>query len=248
VPPGTYLVWAFQNRYVADLATTPVLTLGAGATITTNLNLIAATRTISGQVVDAAMVDGVALLTTLFHGLRAEGLWSDEPATNVLDLGAAHYNVYETSDGRYVTVGAGEPQFYRQLLQRLGLDGEIAGRQTDPAAWAEDRERLAAVFRTKTFAEWCALLDGTETCFAPVLTMGEATQHPHAVERRSFVEVDGVVQPAPAPRFSRTPAPDPGAPVMAGEQTVESLAGWGFERAELDSLLAAGVVRQAPPR
>lgn len=201
-----------------------------------------------GQVVDAAMVDGVGLLSTLFHGLRAEGLWSDQPGTNILDLGAPHYNVYETSDGRYVSVGAGEPQFYRELLRRLGLDEDLASMQGDQHRWAGTRQRLAEVFRTRTRDEWCALLEGTDTCFAPVLSMAEAPAHPHHVARGSFVEVDGVVQPAPAPRFARTPAAAPGPPVRAGQHTEQVLRDWGFTADEIDALLAAGTVAQAPVR
>jgi len=198
-----------------------------------------------GQVVDVAMVDGIALLTTLFHGLRAEGLWNDEPASNILDLGAPHYNVYETADGRYVSVGAGEPQFYAELLRRIGLDPELVRHQGDAATWAETRERLAAVFRTKTLAEWCELLEGTDSCFAPVLTMTEATTHPHNVARQTFVEVDGVVQPAPAPRFDRTSAATPHGPVTAGQHTTEVLAARGFRRHEVAALLASGAIAQA---
>ena len=198
-----------------------------------------------GQVVDASMVDGVALLTTLFHGMRAEGLWSDVPGTNTLDLGAPFYNVYETADGRYVTVGCGEPQFYAELLERLGLGDELLHQQTDPATWPAGKARLAAVFRTKRLDEWCALLEGANTCFAPVLTLAEAPAHPHNVSRRTFVEVDGVVQPAPAPRFSRTPAELPAPPAAAGQHTTEVLLEWGFSRAEVGALLDAGVVRQA---
>jgi alpha-methylacyl-CoA racemase len=198
-----------------------------------------------GQVVDASMVDGVALLTTLFHGMRAEGLWSDVPGTNTLDLGAPFYNVYETADGRYVTVGCGEPQFYAELLKRLGLGDELLHQQTDPATWPEGKARLAEVFKTKRLDEWCALLEGTNTCFAPVLTLAEAPAHPHNVSRRTFVEVDGVVQPAPAPRFSRTPAELPAPPAAAGRHTTEVLVEWGFSRAEVGALLDAGVVRQA---
>jgi alpha-methylacyl-CoA racemase len=198
-----------------------------------------------GQVVDASMVDGVALLTTLFHGMRAEGLWSDVPGTNTLDLGAPFYNVYETADGRYVTVGCGEPQFYAELLERLGLGDELLHQQTDPATWPEGIARLAAVFKTRRLDEWCALLEGTNTCFAPVLTLAEAPLHPHNVSRRTFVEVDGVVQPGPAPRFSRTPAELPTPPAAAGQHTTEVLLGWGFSRAEVGALLDAGVVRQA---
>jgi alpha-methylacyl-CoA racemase len=198
-----------------------------------------------GQVVDAAMVDGVALLTTLFFGLRAEGLWDDEPMSNVLDLGAPHYNVYETADGRYASIGAGEPQFYAELLRRMGLDAAMADEQTDPATWPANRERLAAAFRTRTLAEWCELLEGADTCFAPVLTMEEATRHPHHAARRTFVEVDGVVQPAAAPRFGRTPAAVPGPPVRAGRDTVAVLLEAGYAPAEVDALRQAGVVAAA---
>jgi alpha-methylacyl-CoA racemase len=198
----------------------------------------------SGQVVDAAMVDGVALLTTLFHGMRAEGLWSDRPGSNVLDLAAPFYNVYETADARYVTVAAGEPKFYAELLERLGLDEMLEG-QTDPTTWPDAKARLAAVFKTRTLDEWCQRLEGTDTCFAPVLTMAEAPQHPHNVARATFVTVDGVTQPAPAPRFARTPARMSGPPVPVGRHSAEVLLESGFSRAEVDALLDAGVVGQA---
>ncbi len=201
-----------------------------------------------GQVVDAAMVDGVSLLMTLFFGLRAEGLWSDQPGSNILDLGAPQYNVYETADGRYVSVGAGEPKFYRELLQRLGLDESLVGQRGQPETWSSGQELLAATFKERTLAEWCALLEGTETCFAPVLTLAEAPGHPHHVARGAFVEVDGVVQPAAAPRFDRTPTASPGRPVVAGQDTIDALVDWGVERGDVRSLVEAGVVRQAPPR
>jgi alpha-methylacyl-CoA racemase len=202
-----------------------------------------------GQVVDAAMVDGVALLTTLFHGLRAEGLWSDTPGTNLLDLGAGHYNVYETLDGRYITLGSGEPQFYEELLQRLGLaeDG-LFRRRDDPSTWPEARRRFAEIFKTKTRDEWCTLLEGTQVCFAPVLSFEEAPKHPHNVARGTFVAVDGVVQPAAAPRFSRTPPSAPGTPTPAGRHTAEVLQECGFSGSEVDSLVQAGVVRQSTKR
>jgi alpha-methylacyl-CoA racemase len=200
-----------------------------------------------GQVVDAAMVDGIALLMTLFFGLRAEGLWSDEPGSNILDLGAPHYNVYETADGRYVSVAAGEPKFYRELLQRLGLDESLLDQQGRPETWPSGKERLAAIFEQRTLAEWCELLEGTETCFAPVLTLAEAPSHPHHVARGTFVEVDGVVQPGAAPRFDRTPTTIPGPPVVAGRDTVDALVDWGVEPAEVRALVDAGVVRQATP-
>ena len=195
-----------------------------------------------GQVIDAAMVDGVALLSTLFYGLRAEGLWSDEPGTNILDLGAPHYNVYETADGRWITIGAGEAPFYRELLEHVGLDPALADGQGDPTSWAAVTEQLAGVFARKTLAEWREELEGTNTCFAPVLRMDEAPDHPHLRERATFVEVDGVVQPAPAPRFSRTPAASPGAPVRAGQQTSDVLTTWGFRPDEVDQLRTAGAV------
>ncbi len=199
-----------------------------------------------GQVVDASMIDGVALLTTLFHGLRAEGLWSGVPGTSVLDLGTPYYNVYETADGRYITLGAGEPQFYAELLKGLDLtDDELLQRRDDPATWTAARARLAEVFKTKTRDEWCTLLEGGDVCFAPVLTFGEAPEHPHNVARQTFVEVEGVVQPAAAPRFSRTPPAPPGPPAGAGQHTEEVLLDWGFSRQDVDALLGAGVVRQA---
>jgi alpha-methylacyl-CoA racemase len=199
-----------------------------------------------GQVVDASMIDGVALLTTLFHGLRAEGLWSDAPGTNVLDLGTPYYNVYATADGRYITIGAGEPQFYAELLKRLDLtDDDLLQRRDDPATWNAARARLVEVFKTKTRDEWCTLLEGGDVCFAPVLTFDEAPKHPHNQARQTFVEVEGVVQPAAAPRFSRTPPSEPGRPTAAGQHTEEVLLDWGFSAQDVNALLGAGVVRQA---
>jgi len=207
--------------------------------------LVERSRSGAGQVVDTAMVDGVALLTTLFHGLRAEGLWSDVPGSNVLDLGAPFYNVYETADRRYVTVGCGEPLFYAELLDRLGLGRELLDRQSDATNWPEARARLADVFRTKTRDEWSDLLEGTDTCFAPVLTLAEASEHPHNVARRTFVEVDGVVQPSAAPRFGRTPAAVGDLPGPAGRHTTEVLREHGFGDEQIDALLHSGVVGQA---
>jgi alpha-methylacyl-CoA racemase len=144
--------------------------------------------------------------------MRAEGLWNDEPGTNVLDLGAPFYNVYETADSRYLTIGCGEPRFYAKLLDLIGLSAdrdELLRGQSRPQTWAAGKARLAAVFKGKTLAQWSDLLEGTDTCFAPVLTLDEAPRHPHNVARGTFVEVDGITQPAPAPRFSRTPAGRP---------------------------------------
>jgi alpha-methylacyl-CoA racemase len=187
---------------------------GGGMLLVTGILAALFERSVSGkgQVVDAAMIDGVSLLTTIFHGMRAEGLWNDEPGTNVLDLGAPFYNVYETADGRYLTIGCGEPQFYARLLDTIGPVGgvdealreELLRGQVDQASWPAGKARLAAVFKGKTLQEWRALLEGSDTCFAPVLTMAEAPHHPHNVARGTFIEVDGVIQPAPAPRFSRS--------------------------------------------
>lgn len=201
-----------------------------------------------GQVVDAAMVDGVALLTTLLHGMRAEGSWSDDPGQNILGLAAPFYNVYETSDGRHVAVGAGEHQFYSRLLALIGVDEDtdLVRGQSDPASWPAAKERLAAVFRTRTLQEWSKLLESTDTCFTPVLTPAEAARHPHNVARGTFVEVDGVVQPAPAPRFSRTPSGPVTSPAAAGEHTRAALLAWGFSDSEIAGLLTGGAARQAP--
>jgi alpha-methylacyl-CoA racemase len=202
-------------------------------------------RSGSGQVVDAAMVDGVALLTTIFHGMMAEGLWPEVPGTHVLQLGAPFYNVYETADGRYVSVGAGEPQFYAQLVERIGADPALVAKQSDPTTWPDARERLAAIFRTKSRDEWCDILEGTDTCFAPVLTATEAPAHAHLRARATYVEVDGVNQPAPAPRFGRTPAGTAGSLAVTGQDTTDVLAEWGFTPTEIDDLLQRGAVVQA---
>ena len=188
-----------------------------------------------GQVIDAAMVDGAALLTTMFHGMRAEGLWSDDYGSNVLDLGSPFYNVYETADGRYVTIACGEPKFYAELVRILGLEEDLLEQQADPATWPEGRARLAAVFRAKTRDEWCELLEGTDTCFAPVLGLWEAPEHPHNRSRQTFIGVDGVVQPAPAPRFSRTPTTLRSIDGST-EETSDFLAGWGCSREEINAL------------
>jgi alpha-methylacyl-CoA racemase len=202
--------------------------------------LVERARSGLGQVIDVAMVDGVSLLTTLFHGMLAEGLWSEVHGTNILDLGAPFYNVYETADGRYLTIGCGEPKFYARLLDLIGLDRALLEQQNDPASWPAGKATLAAVFKTRSLSEWCALLEGADTCFAPVLEMKEAPDHPHNVSRGTFVDIDGVVQPAPAPRFSRTPA-DLEAPQRRSSAS-DLLLEWGFSPEELDSLHDANVL------
>ena len=160
-----------------------------------------------GQVVDASMVEGSAVLSTLIHALRHAGMWGDEPGTNLLDSGAHFYEVYETSDGGHIAVGALEPQFYAELLRILAIPADEAP-QMDQTRWPELKERFAAVFRTRTRDEWAGLLEHAEACATPVLSIAEAPAHPHNVARGVFVEVDGITQPAPAPRFSRTARPD----------------------------------------
>lgn len=158
-----------------------------------------------GQVVDAAMVDGSAALMAMFYGLRAAGIWADERGVNLLDGGAHFYDTYETADGKYISVGAIEPQFYQLLLQHAGIKDPDFGDQLDPKKWPALKEKITDIFKTKTRAEWCQIMEGTDICFAPVLSLDEAPNHPHNRERKTFVEVDGVRQPAPTPRFSRTP-------------------------------------------
>jgi alpha-methylacyl-CoA racemase len=196
-----------------------------------------------GQVVDAAMVDGASLLMTIFHGRRSNGTWRDERGTNYLDSGAPYYDVYETSDGKYVSVGAIEPKFHRRLLALIGVPADDLA---DPIArpdWPALRTRMAAAFRTRTRAEWTALLADTDSCYAPVLALGEVAEHPHHRARQSFVTVEGVVQPAPAPRFSRTRPEIARRPPMPGEHSAEVLGDWGFETGEIEELMAAGTVR-----
>jgi alpha-methylacyl-CoA racemase len=176
-----------------------------------------------GQVIDAAMVDGTALLTTLVHGMRAGGRWSGDPGMNLLDSGAHFYDVYATSDGEHVAVGAIEPQFYERLLAALGLSAEDAP-QWDRARWPELRQRFAEIFRTRSRAQWTALLERDDACATGVVSLAEAPVHPHLVARATFVEVDGVMQPQAAPRFSRTP----GAARPVPDDQDGALASWGL--------------------
>jgi alpha-methylacyl-CoA racemase len=199
--------------------------------------LLEAGRSGRGQV-----VDGAALLTTQLHELLAAGLWTDRRGANLLDGTAPFYTVYETADGRHLAVGALEPQFYAELLERVGLAGEDLPPQLDRAGWPLLRDRLAAVFRTRTRDEWCRLLEGTDACVAPVLSLLEAPAHPHNQARATFVDVGGTLQPAPAPRFSRTPSPTPAPPPAPGEDQAKVLATWGLAPEELARLRAAGVI------
>ncbi|HKA69781.1 MAG TPA: CaiB/BaiF CoA-transferase family protein [Actinomycetes bacterium] len=186
-------------------------------------------RTGQGQVVDAAIVDGVIHLTTQLAGLLAAGIWRDARGVNLLDGGAPFYSVYETADERYLAVAALEPQFYQQFVARLGIDGELP-EQYDPTGWPRLRESFAAAIRRRPLHEWTAVFDGTDACVSPVLTLAEARKHPQLVERNTFVTVAGVPQPAPAPRFSVTPAAEPGPPPAAPEPVEAVFADWSVER------------------
>ncbi len=194
-----------------------------------------------GQVIDTAMIDGAASLMTLMYGLHAGGRMSDRRGENFLDSGAHFYEVYETSDGKYVAVGSLEGKFYRELIRLSGLAGEELPHQHDPASWPAMKQRLAAIFRTKTRDEWCRIMEGSEVCFAPVLSMSEAPNHPHNRHRGTFVEVEGVTQPAPAPRFSRTPCAIQRPPSAPGADTDTALRDWGFGNDEVQRLIATGV-------
>ncbi|HEX8569442.1 MAG TPA: CaiB/BaiF CoA-transferase family protein [Caulobacteraceae bacterium] len=202
-----------------------------------------AEQTGEGQVVDCAMVDGAASMMSLFSGLRASGMWNGPRGANLLDGGAPFYGVYECADGGFMAVGALEPPFHARLLEVLDLPAEDFQPQMDPAAWAQRRERVAAAFRTRSRGEWTALFEGSDACVTPVLSLAEAPMHPHNAARRTFIEVDGLTQPTPAPRFSatagriRAPAPPVGA-----ESSRAALESWGFSTDAVDALAAAGAL------
>ncbi|MFF0454797.1 MULTISPECIES: CaiB/BaiF CoA-transferase family protein [Nocardia] len=195
-----------------------------------------------GQVIDAAMVDGSASLMTLFYGLHAAGYWRDERGVNRLDSGAPWYTTYRARDGQWLAIGSNEARFWRNTLRILELDEAEMPDQHDRSRWPEMCERLAEVFATRTRDEWCELAEGEDVCFAPVLSLSEAPQHPHLRARETFIEVEGVVQPAPAPRFSRTPGAVQRPPARPGEHTDEVLGDWGFAPARLAALRAAGAI------
>ncbi len=203
--------------------------------------LLEAQRSGQGQVVDAAMVDGTAALMAMFFSFAASGGFSDQRGTNLLDGGAHFYDTYETSDGKHICIGSIEPQFYALLVEKAGLPDEFLD-QMNPAKWPELKAKLAQVFLSKTQSEWCDIMEGTDVCFAPVLSVFEAPEHPHNKARNSFLEVDGVMQQAPAPRFSRTvPEISHGARIP-GEDTVSVLTDYGFSPEEIDVLADNAVI------
>jgi len=195
-----------------------------------------------GQVIDAAMTEGAASLMAIFYGRMAAGHWRDERGVNVLDTGAPWYDAYETADGKHVAIGSIEGRFYAELIERLGLDPKALPGQFEFTRWSELRAAFSAAFRTRTRDEWCKEMEGTDVCFAPVLSLTEAPQHAHNRARGAFVEMDGVTQPAPAPRFSRTPgAIARGAP-RRGQGGAQALADWGFDKNEIEGFRARGAL------
>ncbi|MDR8394717.1 CoA transferase [Paraburkholderia sp. USG1] len=204
--------------------------------------LFEAQRSGQGQVVDAAMSDGAAVLMAAQYGLMGKGFWRDERESNFLDGSAHFYGNYECADGRYVSIGPIEPQFYRHLLEKCGIDDPQFARQWERSEWPALKARLATLFRTRSRDEWCELLEGSDACFAPVLSMSEAPHHRHNVARGTFVESDGVVQPAPAPRFDRTASELPSPAPQVGQDSGELLRELGHDEAEVAQLVGAGVV------
>ena len=204
--------------------------------------LLEARESGKGQTVDAAMIDGAASLMTSAYALRAAGIADGPRGENVLDSGAHYYDVYETSDGRYVSIAPVEPKFYAKLLDRIGLEPDDAPHSANRDDWPKSKARLAALFRSRTRDEWRDILEGTDACFAPVLGMDEVHRHPHNAARGTFVERDGIVQPNAAPRFDRTPGAIRCSPPASGSATRAVLADWGFAPAEIDELAALGVI------
>ncbi len=203
--------------------------------------ILEAARSGQGQVIDAAMVDGSALLATMIYGMRGAGQWG-ERGTNLLDTGAWFYDVYETKDGRYISLGSIEPQFLEEMVRLTGLPGDLPP-QHDRSTWPQMKQRLAEVVKTRTRDEWSRIMEGSDACFAPVLSPEEAAAHPHNVARGTFTTVEGMLQPAPAPRFSRTPPGHPGPPARPGQHTDQTLLDWGFDDDEVARLRQSGAVR-----
>lgn len=205
--------------------------------------LLEATNSGQGQVIDAAMVDGAAQLMWMMHGFAAQGMWNaKERGVNLLDGGAFFYDTYACADGKYISIGAIEPQFYATLVELAGLDRDTFANQYDSSQWPAQAEAIAKLFETRTQSQWCELLEGTDACFAPVLSLEEAPQHSANIARKTYVEIDGVTQPAPAPRFSRTPSTVAHGARALGADTDEVLASMGISRSDIDHLKASGAV------
>jgi alpha-methylacyl-CoA racemase len=204
--------------------------------------VIHARATGEGQIIDCAMSDGAASLMAMFYGFKAAGAWTETRRSNLLDGGAHFYDTYQCADGRWISIAAIEPQFYAELLEKTGVSDPEFERQMDRANWPILRERLAQIIGAKTRDEWCAIMDASDVCFAPVLSLDEAPSHAHNTSRATFVEVEGVIQPAPAPRFSVTPGAIQGPPPAIGGDNAAALGDWGFSRDEIADLAAAGAL------
>ena len=204
--------------------------------------VIHARATGQGQVIDCAMSDGAASLMAMFYGMKAAGVWTDDRRSNLLDGGAHFYDTYQCADGGWISLGSIEPQFYALMLEKTGITDPDFKSQMDRGLWPSLHDRLAKVIALKTRNEWCEIMDASDVCFAPVLSIEEAPKHPHNVARQTFVEVEGVVQPAPAPRFSATPGAIAGPPPAIGGNNTDALQDWGFTAAEIESLQSAGAL------
>ena len=195
-----------------------------------------------GQVVDAAMTDGSALLMTMIYTMQSSGMWKTEMGSNLLDGGSHFYDTYECKDGKYISIGSIEPQFYALLCNIANLDEKVFSNQMSRDSWPEQKEEIRKIFLKKSREEWCELMEGTDVCFAPVLDMSEAPEHPHNKERQTFIDIEGVTQPAPAPRFSRTEAQVQSSPSIVGEHTDEILASIGLSERDINSLKTSGAI------
>jgi alpha-methylacyl-CoA racemase len=205
--------------------------------------LLETSKSGKGQVVDTAMVDGVASMLTYFYGLQAAGIWNSKRGTNILDGGSHFAHPYRTQDGEFIVIAALEGRFYQELLDKLDCDDlELRDEQMKRKRWPEFQEKLQSIFLTKTREQWCEIFEGSDTCFSPVLNLEEATQHEHAKERSTYVKVEGITQPAPAPRFSRTPGEVQSAPPTNGKNTFTALSDWGFSEAEINQLKDNNVI------
>ena len=204
--------------------------------------LVETAKSEKGQIIDAAMTDGSALLSTMMHSFKAMGMWGDR-GTNLLDTGAPFYDVFECADGEFISLGSIEPQFYSELLRITEIDQSENPKQMDRAGWAEMKSKIGDAIKGNTRSEWEELMEGTDVCFAPVLSMDEAYEHPHNKQRNTFIEIAGVMQPAPAPRFSRTPASVSSPPPHAGQHTEEVLAGLGLTKDEILMLREQNIIK-----
>lgn len=204
--------------------------------------LLEAKQSGKGQVVDAAMTDGSALLMTMIYTMQSSGFWKDSMGSNMLDGGAHFYDTYECSDGKFISLGSIEPQFYKLLCDLAGFDGNLSSDQMSRDSWPEKKKAVKDIILTKTREEWCQIMEGTDVCFAPVLNMKEAPNHPHNVARHTFIELEGVTQPAPAPRFSRTQPEVQSSPSLVGEHTDEILQSLNLSDEEIEDLKSSGSV------